>query len=89
VSALALEPRLFDPPGPQATLDQRLVAVWDALTGRSVVECPVCSGGMEPEYGVEALQPDDSAPARSGGAGGRAGRKPEGGLCRGCGSTLT
>ena len=67
MSLLALEPRLFDPPSAEPTLDQRLVGVWDGLIDCRVVDCPVCGGEMEPAY---------------------AGRRPAGGRCRACGSTL-
>jgi hypothetical protein len=54
VSALTLEPRLFESPGAPPTLDQRLVSAWDGLIARSAVECPVCGGAMEPEFGAQA-----------------------------------
>jgi hypothetical protein len=88
VSALALEPRLFDPPGSEATLDQRLAVVWERLIGQGAVECPVCGGVMEPEHGAQPGQPDGSGGAPSGELGGRAGRKPQSGRCQACGSTL-
>jgi hypothetical protein len=47
-------PSLFDDAGAQTTLDELLVGVWEGLSGRARVRCPVCGGEMQPEYGAHA-----------------------------------
>jgi hypothetical protein len=36
-------------------LDDLVAGLWEGLAARRVVECPVCSAEMHPEYGVHAL----------------------------------
>jgi hypothetical protein len=48
-------PSLFDGAGGGPTLDELLAGVWEGLTAHDIVECPVCRGDMEPEYGAHAL----------------------------------
>ena len=55
MSALAMAPTLLDRVGGEPTLDELLVGVWEGLAARQVVECPVCQGEMEPEYGAQAV----------------------------------
>jgi hypothetical protein len=45
-------PRLFEPQGP--TLEDRIVAAWDELTGAGHVGCPVCGGEMRRTSGCES-----------------------------------
>jgi hypothetical protein len=45
-------PSLFDEVGGEPTLDELLSGVWEELAAHRVVVCPVCAGGMEPQYGV-------------------------------------
>jgi hypothetical protein len=35
-------------------LDDLVAGLWEGLAARRVVECPVCSAEMHPEYGVHA-----------------------------------
>lgn len=39
----------------EPTLDDLLASAWDELRSHQVVECPVCHGAMNPEYGTQAL----------------------------------
>jgi len=39
----------------ERTLDDFLVSAWGELRSHRIVECPVCRGEMEPEYGAHAL----------------------------------
>jgi hypothetical protein len=55
VTTLAVERSLFDAVGGEPTLDELLVGVWEGLIAHRVVECPVCSAEMQPEYGAHAL----------------------------------
>ncbi|HWF71767.1 MAG TPA: hypothetical protein VG186_00395 [Solirubrobacteraceae bacterium] len=45
---------LFDGAGGGPTLDDVLSGAWEELTAHAVVECPVCSGELAPEYGAHA-----------------------------------
>jgi len=45
-------PSLFDVVGGEPTLDELLAGVWEGLTARAAVPCPVCGEKMEPEYGA-------------------------------------
>jgi hypothetical protein len=36
-------------------LDDLVAGLWEGLAARRVVECPVCSAEMHPEFGVHAL----------------------------------
>jgi hypothetical protein len=45
-------PSLFDGAGGGPTLDELLAGAWEGLTAHAVVECPVCSAEMAPEYGA-------------------------------------
>ena len=55
MATLAVAPSLFDDVGGEPTLDEMIAGVWEGLTAHRVVECPVCGGGMRPEYGAQAL----------------------------------
>jgi hypothetical protein len=55
VATVALAPSLFDHPGGEPSLDQLLVSAWQGLSGRRVVECPVCGAEMAPEYSAGSL----------------------------------
>ncbi len=46
---------LFDGTGGEPTLDELLAGVWEGLTARRDVACPVCGGRMRPEYGAHAM----------------------------------
>jgi len=46
---------LFDGAGGGPTLDQVVSGAWEELTAHAVVECPLCDGELEPEYGQHAL----------------------------------
>jgi hypothetical protein len=46
---------LFDGAGGGPTLDQLVSGAWEELTAHAVVECPLCAGELEPEYGQQAL----------------------------------
>jgi predicted RNA-binding Zn-ribbon protein involved in translation (DUF1610 family) len=51
MSALATRtPSLLDGLGGEPTLDDVLTSVWEGLTARSVVTCPVCGSEMRPEH---------------------------------------
>ena len=53
---IALRPgSLFDGAGGGPTLDHVLSGAWEELTAHAVVECPLCDGQLEPEYGAHAL----------------------------------
>lgn len=54
MTPLALEQTTLEGVAPDATLDDLLVGVWGRLRSREVVECPVCRGEMEPDYGAQA-----------------------------------
>jgi hypothetical protein len=54
VSTLAVTPSLFDSLGGQPTLDELLVGVWEGLAAHGVMQCPVCRGEMDPQYGAHA-----------------------------------
>jgi hypothetical protein len=55
MATLAVAPSLFDALGGEPTLDETIVGAWEGLTAHRGVECPVCGGGMRPEYGAQAL----------------------------------
>jgi hypothetical protein len=55
MTTLALAPSLFEAMGGEPTLEQLLASVWEGLTAHASVQCPVCSGEMEPDYGAHAL----------------------------------
>jgi hypothetical protein len=88
VSTLAVEQPRLEGLEAERTLDDVLVGAWTQLCSHRAVECPLCHGEMEPEYGARALEPDDSGAAHTGEAGCRAGGKPEGGRCTSCGAVL-
>lgn len=46
---------LFDGTGGGPTLDDVVSGAWEELTAHAVVECLVCDGELEPEYGAHAL----------------------------------
>ena len=54
MSTLAVAPTLLDRVGGEPTLDDLLAGVWEGLAAHLVVECPVCRGEMDPEYGAHA-----------------------------------
>ena len=41
--------RLFEPPGREATLEDRILGVWEDLTARGEAACPVCGGHLRAE----------------------------------------
>jgi hypothetical protein len=45
---------LFESATDEATLDERIVAVWEGVSAHQSVECPVCGGELRPEYGAHA-----------------------------------
>jgi hypothetical protein len=47
-------PSLLEAAGGESTLDEVLAGAWEGLTAHRAVDCPVCGGEMEPEYGVHA-----------------------------------
>lgn len=55
MTILAVEQPTLEGLEPEATLDDLLVSAWGELRSRQIVECPVCRGEMEPEYGAQAL----------------------------------
>jgi hypothetical protein len=38
----------------EPTLDELLAGVWASICSHQTVECPVCRGEMDPEYGAHA-----------------------------------
>ena len=44
-----------DTTGGEPRLDDVVAGLWEGLAAHRVVECPVCGGGMRPEYGAHAL----------------------------------
>jgi hypothetical protein len=54
MSTLELAPTLFDRPGGEPSLDEVISSVWEVLTARQPVECPVCGGEMEPQYAAHS-----------------------------------
>lgn len=54
MSTLTLEPTLFDRPGGEPSLDELISGVWEVLTARQPVGCPVCGGEMEPQYAAHS-----------------------------------
>ena len=55
MSTLAVAPTLLDRIGGEPTLDDVLASVREGLAAHRSVECPVCRGVMDPEYGAHAL----------------------------------
>ena len=55
MTTLALEQTMLEGLGPEPTLDELVVGVWTGVSSHRAVECPVCHGEMEPEYGAQAL----------------------------------
>jgi hypothetical protein len=47
-------PSLFDGLGGGPTLDELISSAWEGLSAHAVVECPVCHGELEPQYGAHA-----------------------------------
>jgi hypothetical protein len=41
--------------GGEPTLDDVLAGAWEGLTVHAVVDCPMCSGPMAPEYRTRSL----------------------------------
>jgi len=58
VSTLVVAPTLFGSLGDEPTLDDQLVGAWEGLIAHRAVECIVCHGRMEPEYGSGAREPE-------------------------------
>jgi hypothetical protein len=56
-------PTLFDASRREPSLDDVLVAVWERLAAHQTVNCIVCGGTMEPEYGAHALPIGGRCPA--------------------------
>jgi len=48
VSTLTLTPLVLDRVYGEPTLDDLLTGVWEGLSARRAVPCPVCAGEMEP-----------------------------------------
>jgi hypothetical protein len=48
-------PSTPDGAGGEPTLDELFAGVWERLTVHAAVECPLCGGPMEAEYGAHAL----------------------------------
>jgi DnaJ-class molecular chaperone len=55
VSTLAVEQTTLEGLGPEPTLEDLMLGVWRSLSSHQTVECPVCHGTMEPQYGAHAL----------------------------------
>ena len=54
MTTLALALPLFEDVEREPSLDDIVVRAWEGVSGHGVVECPVCQGEMEPEYGAQA-----------------------------------
>jgi hypothetical protein len=54
MSAVAVAPADLDRGYGERALDDRIVRVWEELTARRGVACPVCGGEMDPVYGAQA-----------------------------------
>jgi hypothetical protein len=52
--AVAEAPALLDRGYGERALDDVIVRAWEELTAHRGVACPVCGGGMGPEYGAQA-----------------------------------
>jgi hypothetical protein len=72
VSTLTLTPPVQDRVHGEPTLDDLLAGVWEGLSARHAVRCPVCAGDMAPAGRASAG--DDA--------------RPVAGRCRDCGATL-
>ena len=48
MSTLTLTPLVLDRVEGEPTLDDLLAGVWEGLSARRAVRCPVCTGEMEP-----------------------------------------
>ena len=48
MSTLTLTPLALDRVEGEPTLDDLLAGVWEGLSARRAVRCPVCTGEMEP-----------------------------------------
>ena len=55
MTLLAVEQTTLAGLEPEPTLEELLVRTWGELRSGHGVECPVCRGEMEPEYGAQAL----------------------------------
>jgi hypothetical protein len=53
VSTLTLTPLVLDRVDGEPTLDDLLVGVWEELSARRAVRCPVCVGEMQPVVRAE------------------------------------
>jgi hypothetical protein len=57
MSTLALAPLTRDRVHGEPTLDDLLVGVWEGLSARRAVRCPVCTAEMEPvQYAAEPVR---------------------------------
>jgi hypothetical protein len=54
VSTLTLTPLALDCVEGEPTLDDLLAGVWEGLSVRRAVRCPVCTGEMEPTVASRA-----------------------------------
>jgi hypothetical protein len=79
VSTLTLAPLALDRVDGEPTLDDLLMDVWEGLSVRRAVRCPVCAGEMRPAAG---------RPAGARPAGARGGAVAVG-HCTDCGATLS
>jgi hypothetical protein len=43
-----------DATGGEPTLDDLIAGVWEGLTARAIVECPVCTDELRPVYATHA-----------------------------------
>jgi hypothetical protein len=56
VSTLTLAPLTRDRVHGEPTLDDLMVGVWEGLSARRAVRCPVCAGELEPvQYAGEPV----------------------------------
>jgi hypothetical protein len=44
----------LEPEGEERRLGQLIAGLWDRLATHARVECPICAGRMEPQYGMGA-----------------------------------
>jgi hypothetical protein len=77
VSTLTLMPLVADREEGEPTLDDLLAGVWEGLSARHAVRCPVCAGEMVPAVGEGGRSVAEDAGGRS-----------VAGRCRDCGTTL-
>jgi hypothetical protein len=74
------DPSFTTVPGGGLTLDELISSVWEGLTARETVACPVCG---------ERMLPSDAGDRRPDGGDQRGGAPPSSGKCSGCGAVLS